>query len=97
LTIGTNKESHAEYWLPFMNDLFAYLAKYKDDMVIVRMGKVAQNILIDKDRFTVLDTTYPMVDTYGNNNLFQNKDVFNHINKINFVISKNTITWTHIK
>lgn len=94
LTVEEGKpESHVRVWKRFTESLITSLSREKRDLVWLLMGKHAQAFKENIISGDIINTPHPMVDVYGNKDIFVGSNVFLNINDILIKQQKAPIQW----
>ena len=88
-----NVGSHYDMWKPFMSTLLTEISNAKPDMIVVGLGKKAQEWLSYFPFGTKLEVSHPASAAYRKGGTWDHQDVFNRINEYLTWQGKDLIKW----
>ena len=88
-----NVGSHYDMWKPFMSSLLTEISNLRPDIIVVGLGKKAQEWLSYFPFGTKLEVSHPASAAYRKGGTWDHQDVFNRINEYLTWQGKDLIKW----
>lgn len=88
-----NVGSHYDMWKPFMSYLLTEISNMKPDIIVVGLGKKAQDWLSYFPFGHILKVSHPASAAYRKGGTWDHDDIFNRINKALSWQNKDLINW----
>ncbi len=88
-----NVGSHYDMWKPFMSSLLTEISNLRPDIIVVGLGKKAQEWLSYFPFATKLEVSHPASAAYRKGGTWDHQDVFNRINEYLTWQGKDLIKW----
>ena len=88
-----NVGSHYDMWKPFMSSLLTEISNLRPDIIVVGLGKKAQEWLSYFPFGTKLEVSHPASAAYRKGGTWDHQNVFNRINEYLTWQGKDLIKW----